>query len=155
MSATIGNINTLLMSGNVVLKGALSGTKTTANQTYALVSDIDYDYSLPEERVDYGHKREYYYAQPNIELSFSVRGSSDIATQITGQGTIGNSTSRLDTYTYIFEVTDTSSTPKKVTVTVTGYLMGHSIRRPSTRQNDPLIIRCRVRVLTTAVASTT
>ena len=154
MSATItklGEAESILMTHQCRLLMGKTATDTAVEngksfQHFVTINNVRIDMSHPEQRVDVGLKRIYFHAKPDIELSFTARGTKDSIGILAERGKQDDN-GWIAERTWFFDAKSVAAATQETrTVKIKGQLIDYSLERPSDDQTQPLACSARIRI---------
>ena len=125
----------------------------TTDQDYYPIENVRVDENVPTDRIPLRTKRVYTQQDPDIDLSFTVTGTTDIVNNIyTDLGEDRESNGKYISRAFKFTMSDTAGTPQKTTISVSGILMGRTIEQQGPTGSPRMSARIRVEGLTVGSA---
>ena len=151
----VGNeINKLLL--NHITDFIISDDDGSTPETYYPIENVRVDENVPTDRIPLRLQRTYAQQDPDIELSATLTGTSDIVDEVYAKlGTTRGSNHLFVERRYQFAAKDTQSTAAgTVSLTVNGVLLGRTFEQSGPTGSPRLTFRIRVISASVTVAGT-
>jgi len=123
---------------------------TSATQRFVALDSADISADFPEDRTNVGIDRTYFHAAPDIEITFSLRATTDAAENIFGHSSAKRPAGDVDGkgvvpyHWWKFRAENPHDVSKYAEVVLIGQMDGWGMGKPSDDPTQPGSVDCRI-----------
>ena len=132
-------VTTLMTAQLVELMVASAESGTSANDKLTTMRGVSISEDHSRRRINHGLRRQYFHSAPDILMTFTISGESDLLEYIRTRG-VRNGRGVLPRYVWSIKATPETGSAK--TLTVTAQLENATYTKPTESQDDPFDITC-------------